>query len=82
MDVALYQIKCIIIMLINEVCFTVYEPCSAGQHCQNGGSCDRLEDDYRCWCSDKFAGTRCEGKHKDAPHILAYIYHYLYSNAA
>jgi len=51
-------------MFINKICFTVYEPCTAGQHCQNGGSCDRLEEDYRCWCSDEFAGKRCEGERK------------------
>lgn len=28
--------------------------------CRNGGSCENLENTYRCWCNTGWAGPHCE----------------------
>ena len=35
------------------------DPCES-EPCQNGGTCERLVDDYRCLCDEGYVGNHCE----------------------
>lgn len=66
-DCAAYNFDRLYVLQIFHTIVQIHgpDPCLS-EPCQNGGTCDRLTDDYRCLCEPGYAGHHCElGKYID-----------------